>query len=118
VRKPLGLDGEWRVPPLYDLPSSYPHGDTRMALWIGGRIGGDFGATDFVKLGDRLGVPERAVRRVLSDLAQRADLWLLDLDALPFDSGKIPKLRRVISYRRQRNRVTEPFTATALSHAA
>jgi len=96
------LGGEWRISPLYDVPSSYLYGDTTMAMSIGGRIGGDFGAADFVALGDRLGVPERAVRRLLLELTERADLWLSDLDSLPFDKGKIIKLRRVIAYRRRR----------------
>ncbi len=99
-----GVNGEWRVSPLYDVPSSYPYGDTTMALSIGGRSGGDFGTTNFVELGERLGVPQRAVRRVLSDLAERADLWLVDLDTLPFDKGTTTKLRRVIAYRRRRLR--------------
>jgi serine/threonine-protein kinase HipA len=94
-----GLDGEWRVSPAYDTPSSYPYGDTTMAMSIGGRSGGDFGAADFVTLGQRLGVPERAVRRLLTDLAERAGLWLDDLPVLPFDPGRIRKLRRLVAYR-------------------
>ena len=97
-----GIDGEWRASPTYDVPSSYPYGDTTMALSIGGRSAGDFRAGDFVKLGQHLAVHERAVRRVLSDLSERADLWLVDLDALPFDRGKIAKLRRVVAHRRRR----------------
>lgn len=97
-----GLDGEWRVSPVYDVPSSYPYGDTTMALSIGGRSGGDFGAANFVALGDRLGVPERAVRRVLSDLTERAHLWMPEMETLPYDKGKITKLRRAITYRRGR----------------
>ena len=97
-----GLDGEWRVSPLYDVPSSYPYGDTTMALSIGDRSGGDFGLADFVALGGEVGVPERAVRRVLVDLADRVDSWLAELDSLPFDRGRISKLRRLIRYRRGR----------------
>jgi len=97
-----GLDGEWRVSPLYDVPSSYPYGDTTMALSIGDRSGGDFGLADFVALGEEVGVPERAVRRVLVDLADRVDSWLAELDSLPFDRGRISKLRRLIRYRRGR----------------
>jgi serine/threonine-protein kinase HipA len=96
------LDGEWRVSPLYDTPSSYPYGDTTMALSIGGRSGGDFGVADFVELGGRLGVPERAVRRLLTDLVDRTDLWFAQLGNLPYDKGRIAKLRRLIKYRRQR----------------
>jgi hypothetical protein len=69
-----------------------------MALSIGGRAGGDFGASDFIGLGERLDVPERAVRRVLSGLAERAHLWLDELPSLPFDNGTIRKLRRVATY--------------------
>jgi serine/threonine-protein kinase HipA len=97
-----GLDGEWRVSPAYDMPSSYLYGDTTMALSIDGRSGSDFGAADFVKLGGRLGVPERAVRRLLTDLTERVDLWLTDLQTLPFDNRKIAKLRRVVTYRLRR----------------
>jgi serine/threonine-protein kinase HipA len=96
------LDGEWRISPAYDTPSSYPYGDTTMALSIGGRSGGDFGVADFIALGERLGVPERAVRRLLSELDERADRWLSELVTLPYDKGKITKLRRAITYRRRR----------------
>lgn len=96
------LDGEWRVSPAYDLPSSQPYGDTTMALSIGGRSGGEFGARDFVELGAVLHVPERAVRRVLSGLDDRADVWIARLDELPFDRDRIAKLRRVIDRRRHR----------------
>lgn len=75
------------------------YGDKTMALSIGGVSGGDFGAGDFIKLGEGLGVPERAVRRVLSELVERTDLWVGDLDTLPFDGGRIGKLRRLVKYR-------------------
>jgi serine/threonine-protein kinase HipA len=97
-----GLDGEWRVSPLYDVPSSQPYGDTTMALSMGGRVSGDFGIADFIALGQRLGVPERAVRRAVSEVASKADLWLPELVGLPFDRGVTAKLRRVIVHRRSR----------------
>jgi serine/threonine-protein kinase HipA len=96
-----GLDGEWRIAPAYDLPTSYLYGDRTMALSIGGRGGGDFRAADFVALGKPLGVPERAVQRVLAGITERADLWLDELPSLPFDKGRLIKLRRVIDYRRR-----------------
>jgi serine/threonine-protein kinase HipA len=94
--------GEWKASPAYDLPCSYLYGDTTMALSIGGRTGGDFGADDFVALGERIGVPARAVSATLSDLTTRTDLWLPELDQLPFDRGQIAKLRRVVTHRRRR----------------
>lgn len=93
------LDGEYRVSPAYDTPSSYLYGDTTMALAINGHGGAEFSAADFVALGRRLNVAERAVRRLLADLCARSDLWLPDLPVLPFDRGKIDKLRRVITHR-------------------
>jgi serine/threonine-protein kinase HipA len=94
--------GEWKVSPAYDVPCSHLYGDTTMALSILGRTGGDFGGGDFVALGERLGIPGRAVRRALSDLAAHTDRWLPELDRLPFDRGQLAKLRRVITYRRRR----------------
>jgi serine/threonine-protein kinase HipA len=90
------------VSPVYDVPSSYPYGDATMALSIGGRSGDDFGADDFRTLGRGLGVAERAAPSVLADLCGRCDLWLPQLDALPFDRGKITKLRHVVAHRRTR----------------
>lgn len=78
------------------------YGDTTMALSIGERTGTEFSAADFVALGERLGVPQRATRRTLTDLVDRADRWRPDLDQLPFDRGKISKLKRVIQHRRSR----------------
>lgn len=94
--------GEWKVSPAYDLPCSHLYGDTTMALSILGRIAGDFGADDFVALGERLGVPGRAVLRTLSELSSHVDRWLGELGRLPFDRGQTAKLRRVVAYRRQR----------------
>lgn len=96
------LAGEWAVSPVYDVPCTHVYGDTTMALSIGGRTGAEFGIADFVGLGVSLGVPERAVRRALSELVERADRWLPDLDQLPFDRGRVGKLRRVIGHRRKR----------------
>jgi serine/threonine-protein kinase HipA len=95
-------DREWRPSPAYDLPSSQPYGDTTLALSLGGGVTGDVGARDFVALGSTLGVPDRAVRRLLTDLTERVDLWLVDLADLPFDRRRIEKLRRVVMYRRRR----------------
>ncbi len=41
-------DGEWRVTPAYDVPSSYPYGDTTMALTLNGRHREDIGRADFL----------------------------------------------------------------------
>ena len=96
------LSGEWRVSPVYDASCSYVYGDATLAMPIDGRSGSDFGTADFAELGKSLGVPERATRRALSELVERVDRWLPDLDSLPFDHGQLNKLRRVIAHRRTR----------------
>jgi serine/threonine-protein kinase HipA len=95
-------DGEWMVSPAYDVPCSYVYGDQTMALSIGGRAGGDFAFKDLAALGASLSVPERAIRRAVTELLERTDLWLPDVDELPFDAGVLAKLKRVIKHRRMR----------------
>jgi serine/threonine-protein kinase HipA len=99
---------EWRVTPAYDLPSSYPYGDTTLALTVNGRRREDVGRADFVALGAAAGLPERAVNRALDDLCDRVDLWLGGVSELPFDEGVLRKLQRSIEYRRERLSATRP----------
>jgi serine/threonine-protein kinase HipA len=95
-------EGEWRVTPAYDLPCSYLYGDTTMALAINGRRREDIGLGDFLALGEAVGLPQRAVRRALAELRDRVELWIGDLGELPFDEGRLHKLRKAIEYRRTR----------------
>jgi serine/threonine-protein kinase HipA len=94
--------GEWRPSPAYDLPSSQPYGDTTMALSLGGRRSGDYGGRDFIALGSALSLPEKATRKLVKDQVERVDAWLPLLEELPFDTGKVHKLGRVVRYRRDR----------------
>lgn len=93
-------DDGWRPSPLYDVPSSQPYDDTTLAMPIGGRRDAGLPASTFVEFGQSIGVPERASRKVLAEIADKVDLWLPDLDELPFGFGVIKKLRRVIERRR------------------
>lgn len=93
--------GEWIVTPAFDLPSSYLYGDTTVALPVAGRGGSDVPRRAFVEFGAALRLPERAVAGTLDELCARADLWLPDLEQLPFPAGQLRKLRRTIDYRRR-----------------
>lgn len=95
----LQRDGEWRVTPAYDLPSSHPYGDTTLALTIGGKDREDIGRRDFLTCGEQCGVPPKATARVLDELLDRMPLWLDRLDELPFDSRRIHELRQACLYR-------------------
>ena len=95
-------DGEWRVTPAYDLPSSYLYGDSTLALPIAGKLDERVGRADFVALGEQVGVPPRATSRVLDNLLDRLDTWLPAIDELPFDARLLHKFRRAVEYRRDR----------------
>ncbi len=98
----LEHNGEWRVSPLYDAPSSHPYGDTTTALSLAGKRREDIGRKHFVELGALVGVPERAVNKALDELVERAELWLPRLEELPFDESRVHRLRRAVEYRRTR----------------
>lgn len=97
-------DGEWRVTAAYDLPSSqpYPSVDATMALSVNSKRGDELSGKDFVTVGEGAGVPAKATRQVIGEVCERADLWLADVMDLPYDSGRLRKLRRFIDMRRSR----------------
>jgi serine/threonine-protein kinase HipA len=94
--------GEWVPTPAYDLPSTYFYGDFTMAMTISGRNSNDIRGLEFIELGKHLGVPERAVRRVITEQCDHLDSWLPLVTALPFDPAKIAKLQKFAKYRRDR----------------
>ena len=61
----------WQLTPAYDLLSTLPYGDRRMALQMDGRDDRQRGST-FVEFAGRLGVREPATRRLLAELTDRA----------------------------------------------
>jgi len=95
-------EGEWRISPAYDVPTTHPYGDHTLALPIDGATDDRIGREDFLALGERVGVRVRATEKVLDDLLARADLWLPELDRLPFDQRTLHGLRRAIDHRRTR----------------
>lgn len=95
-------DGEWRVTPAYDLPTSHPYGDVTMASSIAGKSREDIGRADFLALGAATGIRERAASAVIDQIVHAAPAWLARLDELPFDERRIHKLQRAIEYRLRR----------------
>lgn len=68
-------DGAWRLSPVYDLLSTLPYGDRlpgadRMALALRDESFGRFEAAEFVELGERYGLLERAVVGMLTRTAR------------------------------------------------
>lgn len=95
------VDGEWQPTPAYDLPSTYFYGDDSMAMTLNGKSS-DFGGNDFLHLGAHLGLPERAVRRIIKNITESVDLWLPNIDELPFTAAAKAKFVRHTNYRRTR----------------
>jgi serine/threonine-protein kinase HipA len=94
-------DGEWRVSPAYDVPTSHPYGDTTLAMPVNGRRT-DVGARDVEALAAAIGLPAKAVGRVLRNAVDGVDAWLELLDELPYDAGRRRKLERVVRQRQRR----------------
>lgn len=94
--------GRWAPAPAYDVPSSQPYGDNTMALTVGGKRDGNLPRSRWVGLGVGLGLPERAAQRTVDSVAGAVDRWIDELDSLPFDAGRITKLRKVVRSRQQK----------------
>ncbi len=91
--------GEWRVTPAYDLPSSAVYGDRTMALPLGGVIRQQLSWPMLRNLGKEIGIPERLAADVIREQTSAARIWIEELSELPFDANVIRSLRRLVSAR-------------------
>lgn len=92
----LCTDGEWKVSPAYDLPSSYVYGDSTLALAIAQSRQSQVSRKMLIALGPKLGLPERAVTLTIDDMVERAQPWLDRVTDLPFDARRIHDLKRLM----------------------
>ncbi len=95
-------DGEWRIAPAYDLPSTGPYGDTSAALPMHGRTTG-LSRRHLLQFASDVGLPERAAIRVLDALL--GNLAGLDnqilAGALPYSAVTNKQLAKELRYRRK-----------------
>lgn len=96
------LDGEWRVSPAYDLPSTVPYGDTSLALSLQGRTRG-VSRRHLLAFAGTVGLPERVGVKVLDDLVDRVAGLEDELmkAALPFTQKAMADLLAELRYRRR-----------------
>lgn len=94
-------NGEWKISPAYDLPSSHPYGDHTLALSIGGRRREDVTRSTFTEFGKAIGLYPKVVHHAIDELLGRTDVWLDKLDRLPFTQQQIRRLTRAVQYRRR-----------------
>jgi serine/threonine-protein kinase HipA len=95
-------DGEWRVAPAYDLPTTIPYGDLTMALPMSGRTSG-LSRRQVLGFASEIGLTERAATAVLDELLER----VIGLEertrsgALPFGPDRSADLAAAFRYRRR-----------------
>jgi len=63
----LKSEGEWRVSPAYDLPSTLPYRDTTMALSMLGKKSG-FSRRKLLEFAGAIGLPQKIASRVLDEV--------------------------------------------------
>jgi serine/threonine-protein kinase HipA len=92
---------------VYDLPSSAVYGDRTLALPIAGKIRKQLSWRMLRSLGETVGIPSRLAADVVREQVKAANIWIEELDQLPFDVHMIRNLRRLL---RARIRHIQPET--------
>ncbi len=95
-----GPGGSLRLAPAYDLLSTLPYGDQRMALKLEGRDD-NLRRAHFVSFGTRLGVQPAAVKAILDELCARLGSWSERLDEIGLDARKSAHLARTMEKHRK-----------------
>ncbi|MEX2439592.1 MAG: HipA domain-containing protein [Actinomycetota bacterium] len=95
-------EGEWRVAPAYDVPSTVPYGDDSLALSLQGRTRG-LSRRHWLGFATEIGLPEPAAVTVLDDVIERlAGLEeRLSERALPFPQKATADLIAELRHRRR-----------------
>lgn len=99
------LDGEWRISPAYDLPSTVPYGDDTLALALQGSKQ-PLSRRRLLAFAMGIGLPTAAAARVLDELLTRTEKPLSGLTShlAPFGAGVLTQLKRTLAYRRRQLR--------------
>lgn len=93
---------EWRVSPVFDIPSTLPYGDETLALSIQGS-NQPFSRRKMLAFADSIGLPKPAAETSLDELLTRTEgpLSQLDPDLLPFSAEALGRLQKAFTYRRR-----------------
>ena len=95
----LATDAGFVLSPAYDLLTTLPYGDRRMALALDGRDD-NLKRKSFVAFGERFGVRAKATSAMLDELCDRSDRWITHLEEIGFGARQTADLRRTIAKRR------------------
>jgi serine/threonine-protein kinase HipA len=95
-------DGEWRVAPAYDLPSTLPYNDFTLAISLLGKRDG-FSRRQMLEFGAVIGLPTKAAQKTLDDLLSATDGMVEELrgGAVPFSQHEVREWTRRLAARRK-----------------
>lgn len=95
-------DGERRISPAYDLPSTVPYGDITLALPIGGSTSA-ISRRQWIDLGATLGLREKAATKIIDGLLDATESLASDLASgvLPFNEAVLRAWTKQLRNRRQ-----------------
>jgi serine/threonine-protein kinase HipA len=99
------VDGEWRISPAFDLPSTIPYGDDTLALSIQGSVQ-PFSRTRLLAFAQETGLSRTAAERVIDQLLERTQKPLEELSSaqLPFAPQVLTELKKALAYRHRQLR--------------
>jgi serine/threonine-protein kinase HipA len=84
--------------PVYDLLTTLPYGDNRMALKLEGRDE-NVKESHLLEFGGRLGVPQRAVKTMLSKMLKKAQPYFEKTHVIGFSESKTLHLQKLMQRR-------------------
>lgn len=90
--------GVWSLTPAYDLVSTLPYGDQRMALQLDGRDANITGSM-IAAFAERLGAKEKLVRRIIQEVTDSAEPFVAGLDEIGLETRQTEHLARTIEER-------------------
>lgn len=93
------LNGITRLSPCYDLLSTWPYKDHQMALKLDGRDQ-NFKPSHFIRFGERFGIRDKAIRKMLERLYEKSEPWLDKLHEVGFPDRLGGPLNNVMRSRR------------------
>ena len=91
----LAQDGTFALSPCYDLVSTLPYGDRRMAVPLGGRDE-KFRMVDFTQFAQQFDIPEKAVLSSITKMLQKAIPWLGRLGEIAFERKQLTFLKKTM----------------------
>jgi serine/threonine-protein kinase HipA len=86
------------ISPCYDIVSTVPYGDKRMAVPLGGRDD-NFSRVDFVSFATQFSIPAKAIDASITKMLSKLRPWVARIDEVGFDAKTAAFLARTIQER-------------------